>query len=306
VADPLSVPSPAPSARFGLLVTDGFEDYRLVDMGYGRKLERFGRYLVDRPEEQAMGPARLPPEAWLRADAAFDGEAEDLEGRWRFTRRDVPNDFPMRFEDLTFRGRFTAFRHMGFFPEQEVHWRWMAERIRAAGRPIKVLNLFGYTGLASLIAAQAGAQVVHVDASKRAIGHARENQALARLDDKPIRWLVEDAIKFVEREIRRGNRYQGIVLDPPKFGRGPNGETWRLFEDLPKHLSDCVDILAEDAEFLILSAYAIRASCLAIDDLARGLLARRGGTVSSGEVAIRVEGSDRLLSTSLFTRWSRT
>lgn len=297
-------PQPAQD-RLSLLVTDGFDDYRLLDMGYGRKLERFGRLKVDRPEEQAMGAPLLPEAAWDAADARFDGEAEEGEGRWRFAGR--PTDtFPMAFDGVRFHGRFTPFRHLGVFPEQAVHWRWMAERIAAAARPAKVLNLFGYTGVASLVAAAAGAQVTHVDASKKAVAFARENQALAGLEDRPIRWIVEDAIKFVEREIRRGNRYQGIVLDPPKFGRGPGGEVWRLFEDLPRHLADCVAALAEDADFLILTAYAIRASSLAIDDLTRSLLAPHGGRLESGEVAIRAEGADRLLSTSLFSRWSRT
>lgn len=300
---PTDIPLDHP--RFSLLVAEGWDDYRLVDMGEGRKLERFGAFLVDRPEEQAMG-ARLALDAlWTGADAVFDGDAEEGEGRWCMAKRSIPETFPMRWNGLAFHGRFTAFRHMGLFPEQAVHWHWLAERIRAAGRPIKLLNLFGYTGLASLVAAEAGAHVTHVDASKRAITQARENQALAGLADKPIRWIVEDAVKFVEREIRRGNRYQAIVLDPPKFGRGPNGEIWRLFEDLPQHLAQCAALLADDADCLILTAYAIRASFLAIDDLARGLLADRRGTIQSGELALRVEGSERLLSTSLYTRWCR-
>lgn len=293
-------------ARFSLLVTEGFDDYRLLDMGYGRKLEQFGRFVVDRPEEQAMGPAALPAETWLKADAVFDGDAEDGEGRWRFFGKDVPNAFTVRYGDISFRARFTPFRHMGFFPEQAVHWAWMAERLARLGRPARVLNLFGYTGVASLIAAAAGAQVTHVDASKKAIGFARENQALAHMDDKPIRWIVDDAVRFVEREVRRGRTYDAIILDPPKFGRGPEGETWHLFEDLPKHLADCAALLADDADHVLLTVYAIRASFLSVDDLMRRTMAGRGGVVRSGEVALRVHREDRLLSTSLFARWSRS
>lgn len=293
-------------ARFSLLVTEGFDDYRLLDMGYGRKLEQFGRFVVDRPEEQAMGPAVLPAETWLKADAVFDGDAEDGEGRWRFFGKDVPNAFTVRYGDISFRARFTPFRHMGFFPEQAVHWAWMAERLARLGRPARVLNLFGYTGVASLIAAAAGAQVTHVDASKKAIGFARENQALAHMDDKPIRWIVDDAVRFVEREVRRGRTYDAIILDPPKFGRGPEGETWHLFEDLPKHLADCAALLADDADHVLLTVYAIRASFLSVDDLMRRTMAGRGGVVRSGEVALRVHREDRLLSTSLFARWSRS
>lgn len=252
-----------------------------------------------------MGPPSLPPETWEAADAVFDGDAEEGEGRWSAT-DDVTDTFPLRWEGLAFKGRFTPFRHLGVFPEQAAHWAWLDARVRGAGRPLRVLNLFGYTGLASLVAARAGAHVTHVDASKKSIGFARENQAAAGLDDKPIRWIVEDAVKFVEREIRRGNRYDGVILDPPKFGRGPSGETWHLFEDLPRHLADCVAVLADEAEFLIAQVYAIRASFLALDDLARPLLAGRGGSLVSGELAIRVEASDRLLATSLFSRWSRT
>lgn len=293
-------------AKFSLLVTEGFDDYRLLDMGYGRKLEQFGRFVVDRPEEQAMGPAALPAETWLKADAVFDGDAEDGEGRWRFFGKDVPNAFTVRYGDISFRARFTPFRHMGFFPEQAVHWAWMAERLARLGRPARVLNLFGYTGVASLIAAAAGAQVTHVDASKKAIGFARENQALAHMDDKPIRWIVDDAVRFVEREVRRGRTYDAIILDPPKFGRGPEGETWHLFEDLPKHLADCAALLADDADHVLLTVYAIRASFLSVDDLMRRTMAGRGGVVRSGEVALRVHREDRLLSTSLFARWSRS
>jgi 23S rRNA (cytosine1962-C5)-methyltransferase len=292
--------------RFSLLVTDGFEDYRLLDMGYGRKLEQFGRFVVDRPEEQAMGPATLPAETWLKADAVFDGDAEDGEGRWRFFGKNVPDAYTVRYRDLPFRARFTPFRHMGFFPEQAAHWAWMADRLARLGRPARVLNLFGYTGIASLIAAAAGAHVTHVDASKKSIGFARENQALAHLEEKPIRWIVDDAVRFVEREARRGKTYDAIILDPPKFGRGPEGETWHLFEDLAKHLGDCATLLAEDADHLLLTVYAIRASFLSVDDLMRRTMAGRGGVVTSGEVALRVHGEERLLSTSLFARWSRT
>lgn len=293
-----------PAHRAGLMITPGWEDYQLLDMGHGRKLERFGRYVIDRPEEQAMAPAALPPETWLRADAVFDGDAEDKEGRWRFFRHATATPFALGWNGLDFLGRFTPFRHMGFFPEQSAHWTWLEERIKAAGRPLRILNLFGYTGISTLVAARAGAQVTHVDASKKAIVFARENQTQARLDDRPIRWLTDDAVKFVEREIRRGNRYDGILLDPPKFGRGPTGETWHLFEDLPRHLEGCVELLSDEADFLMLTAYAIRASHLALEDLARPLLAKRGGHLASGELAIQAQGGYRLLSTSLYCQWT--
>jgi 23S rRNA (cytosine1962-C5)-methyltransferase len=295
---------PLDPGRFELLVTDGWADYQLVDMGAGRKLERYGPFLIDRPEEQAMGARRLSAEQWDAADAVFDGDADDSEGRWSAADH-VTEQFPLAWNGLRFHGRFTAFRHLGVFPEQAAHWAWIDRRVRAAGRPLKILNLFGYTGIASLVAARAGAHVTHVDASKKSIAFARDNQALAGLEALPVRWIVDDAVKFVERELRRGHVYDGSILDPPKFGRGPNGETWQLFENLPKHLADCVRLLAPDADFLLAQVYAIRASFLALDDLARGLLAGRGGSLVSGELAIRTEDGDRLLSTSLHARWSR-
>ncbi len=286
-----------------VLVTPGWADYELLDFGEGRKLERFGTFLIDRPEEQAMGRRLLDPADWRRADAIFDGDAEDKAGRWRFSGKSAES-FPLVFEKLAFFGRFTPFRHMGFFPEQAAHWQWMVEHIKAHAAPFRLLNLFGYTGLASLLAARAGAEVTHVDASKKAIGFARENQEHAGLAEKPVRWIVEDAVKFAQRERRRGKAYDGIILDPPKFGRGPEGETWHLFEHLPGHVEDCIALLSSNARFLILTVYAIRASALALDALLRPLLKERGGTFECGELAVQAQDG-RLLSTSLYARWSR-
>lgn len=291
--------------RLNLRICEGWKDYALLDIGDGRRLERFGALLVDRPEEQAMGKRTLPLSAWAKADAVFQAQAGGVEGRWTMAKGAAPPErFELSWNTLPFHGRFTAFRHMGFFPEQASHWRFMEEAIKARDDQPKILNLFGYTGLASLIAARAGAHVTHVDASKRAIAYARENQARAGLNDKPIRWIVDDAVAFVSRERRRGNRYHGILLDPPKFGRGPKGEEWELFDHLPAHLEECVQLLAENASFLILTAYAIRASALALDDLMRPLVQMRPGIIETGELAIRTQSSNRLLSTSLYSRWS--
>ncbi|MBX9619093.1 MAG: class I SAM-dependent methyltransferase [Hyphomicrobiales bacterium] len=300
--------SPDIAHQLSLLVCDGWADYALMDIGEGRRLERFGRFLVDRPEEQAMGK-RQNPALWATADAVFDAQAGGIEGRWTMAGGGpAPERFSLSWDGLPFHGRFTAFRHMGFFPEQALHWRHIVNSVSALqsqgiNQP-KLLNLFAYTGLASLVAARAGAHVTHVDASKRAIAHARDNQTMAGLDDKPIRWLIDDAVAFVARERRRGNSYHGIILDPPKFGRGPKGEEWELFDHLPAHLADCVELLANDGAFMVLSAYAIRASALALDDLMRLSFEGRGGTITSGELAIRTESGDRLLSTSLFSHWS--
>lgn len=287
-----------------MLETQGFPDYALLDSGDGEKLERYGRYTIVRPEPQALWQRRLRTADWELADAVFTGgKDEDSDGRWRY-RRPLEESWTMAYGPVRFIGRFTAFRHVGVFPEQAPHWDWVGKRIRAARGPVKVLNLFGYTGIASLLAAEAGASVTHIDASKKSIAWARENQSVSDADALPIRWICEDAMKFVRREQRRGNRYQGIILDPPKFGRGPNGEVWDLFLHLPEMMSICRSLLADDALFLVLTAYSIRASFTAIDELAAEQLADLPGLLQSGELLLREQSGERLLSTSLFSRWS--
>ena len=288
-----------------MLETEGWSDYALLDTGAGRKLERYGPYRIVRPEAQALWTPRLDDAEWDAADAHFVGISEvESDGRWR-TRKPLGETWELDYDGMAFLGRFTSFRHVGVFPEQITHWRWLEGIIRNAGRPLKVLNLFGYTGLASLIAARAGAEVTHIDASKKAIGWARENQQIAGLESLPIRWICDDAKKFVEREQRRGNHYDGIILDPPKFGRGPKGEVWDLFPDLPAMMRLCRTLLSDQPQFLILTAYSIRASFLAIDELAAESLDGLGGVLESGELVLREEGGGRALSTSLFSRWSR-
>jgi 23S rRNA (cytosine1962-C5)-methyltransferase len=291
-----------------MLETAGWSDYALLDSGNGQKLERFGRYRIVRPEAQALGTPRRPAAEWESADARFvgigDDEVADSGGRWRY-RKPLGETWPLEWDGIPFLGRFTNFRHVGVFPEQATHWEWMKAEIARAGRPLKILNLFAYTGIASLVAARAGAEVTHIDASRKAIGWARENQTLGKRDDLKVRWICDDAVKFVEREVRRGNRYDGILLDPPKFGRGPKGEVWDIFTDLRPLLAACVGLLSDDARFLILTAYSIRASFYAIDELAAECLAARGGLLESGELVLLEEGGGRRLSTSLFSRWSR-
>ena len=280
------------------------DDYALLDSGAGRKLEQYGPYRIVRPEGQAIWQPAMPESEWNRADAVFTGNTdEEGIGRWHFPRQPLGETWPMRHDGIDYLGRFTSFRHVGVFPEQASHWRHIEELIRAAHRPVRVLNLFGYTGLASLVAARAGAEVTHVDASKKAIGWARENQELARLGDKPIRWIVEDAMKFAEREERRGSRYDIVLFDPPAYGRGPKGEIWQLFDDLPAMAELCRAILTPQPLAVVLTAYSIRASFFAIHALMRDTFAGLGGTVESGELVIREKAAGRALSTSLFSRW---
>jgi 23S rRNA (cytosine1962-C5)-methyltransferase len=286
-----------------VLRTGAWADYGLVDSGGGRKLERYGPYQVVRPEPQCLWRPQLDADAWASADAVFDPEGEEDAGRWRFA-RPTPERWALGWGDVKFHGRFTAFRHLAFFPEQAANWTWLDARVRTSGRPLKILNLFGYTGVASLVCAAAGAAVTHVDASKRAVGWARENSALSGLEAAPLRWLCEDARKYVQREARRGQRYDGIILDPPKFGRGPAGEVWRVLEDLPELMAGCAALLSDDASFLLLNAYAERLSGLALAGLTAQALASRSGAIDWGELALMEEAGQRGVGLSFFARWS--
>jgi len=276
--------------------TGAWADYAMLDSGHGRKLERYGPYRVVRPEPQCLWAPRLAALAWDGADAVFDPAGDEDEGRWRFSGR-LKETWPLAWQGVRFNGRFTAFRHLAFFPEQAANWTWLDQTLRAAPGQAKVLNLFGYTGVASLVCAAAGAAVTHVD-------WARENAELSGLADRPIRWICEDARRYVQREARRGSRYDGIILDPPKYGRGPNGEVWRLFEDLPELLRLCVELLADGARFLILNAYAERISGLSLGALLAEAMADRGGRIEWGELALMEETGERGVGLSFFARWS--
>jgi 23S rRNA (cytosine1962-C5)-methyltransferase len=302
----MAAPIVAPDAE--TMRTRAWDDYALIDSGDGRKLERYGRFTVVRPEPQCFWAPRRP-DLWAGADAVFDPTAaEDDEdaGRWRLN-GSVPDAWPLSWDSVRFTGRLTAFRHLAFFPEQAANWEWLDSHIRARKAPPKVLNLFGYTGVASLVCAAAGAQVTHVDASKKAIGYARENAALSGLEDRPVRWICEDARKYVQREVRRESRYEGIILDPPKYGRGPEGQVWRLFEDLPELARLCASLLSENASFLLLNAYAARVSGPALAGMLSEACAERGGRIDWGELALAEEQPNgREIGLSFFARWSAT
>ena len=286
-----------------LLRTVGWSDYALVDSGLGRKLERYGHRTVVRPEPQCLWSRGLDSETWDSADAVFDPSDEEDSGRWRF--RDAPIEpWVSGWGAVRFNGRFTPFRHLAFFPEQAANWEWLDQTVRGAGRPLKILSLFGYTGVASLVCAAAGAQVTHVDASRKAIGWARDNAALSGLEDRPIRWICEDARKYVQRELRRGVKYDGIILDPPKYGRGPDGEVWRLFEDLPNLVDTCAALLSPDPAFLLLNAYAERISGAALAGLLADKLEGRGGKVAWGELVLVESARQREIGMSFYARWT--
>jgi 23S rRNA (cytosine1962-C5)-methyltransferase len=290
--------------------TRGWADYALLDSGHGRKLERYGRFTVVRPEPQCLWSPALPALAWEAADAVFDPADEEDAGRWKLKGPAAAlgngEAWPLAWGEVKFHGRFTSFRHLAFFPEQAANWAWLDAAVHGAkateGAP-KVLNLFGYTGVASLVMAAAGAAVTHVDASKRAVAWARENAELSGLADRPLRWITEDARKYVQREVRRGSTYDGIILDPPKYGRGPGGEVWRLFEDLPELTELCAQLLSPGANFLVLNAYAERISGAALSGLLADKLKDRGGRIEWGELALAQDDGEREIGMSFFARW---
>ncbi len=282
------------------LINTGWEDYKLIDSGNGQKLEQFGTYLLARPDPQIIWSPSLPHSEWEKADAVFIRTSDD-KGEWQGT---MPQNWEMTYRDISFYCKRTPFKHTGVFPEQSMHWDWIHELIKQEKRETTVLNLFGYTGIASLIAAAAGARVTHVDASYPAIGWGRENQTLSGLEDKPIRWILDDVLKFVQREIKRGVKYDGIIMDPPKFGHGPKGERWVFEEGFPKLMDFCVQLLSPDPLFLLVNAYAISSSSIMLQNVLSEKLGQLHGVVESGELILQESASQRLLSTGMYGRWS--
>ena len=281
------------------LIAEPWDDYALIDCGGGRKLERYGPVRVIRPEPQAMW---APASTDWEADAEFiPGSDEEGGGRWQVTAT-VPPSWPLARGAVRFHASLTPFRHLGFFPDMAPQWDWMRERAADAD----VLNLFGYTGVGTLLLSEAGARLVHVDASKKSVEGGRANSLLSGLAERPIRWLVDDAAKFTAREVRRERRYDGILLDPPKFGRGPTGELWRLEEHLAPLLADCRRLLDHESRFLVLTVYAVRMSALSIGELVRQTLGDLGGEVEVGEMAVREDARGLLLPTAIFARWTRS
>ncbi len=281
------------------IVAEPWDDWGLIDCGNGQKFEHYGPATVVRPEPQAMWAPARP--SW-DPDATFvPGSDEEGGGRW-VVHRPMPRDWQLSRDGVKFRASLTPFRHLGFFPDMAPQWDWMRQRADDA----EVLNLFGYTGVGSLLLNEADARLVHVDASKKSVEQAKENAKLSGMEARPIRWIVDDAGKFTAREVRRVRRYDGILLDPPKFGRGPGGEVWRLEENLAPLLTDCRKLLDENSRFLVLTVYAVRMSALAIGELVKQTFADLGGTVEMGEMAVREEARGLLLPTAIFARWSKS
>ena len=283
------------------LIAEPWNDYGLVDSGDGRKLERYGGHRFIRPEPQALW--RPSDSGQWEADGTFIPASDDEGGgRWHHDRPVPREGWALAWEEIRFRVQCTPFRHLGFFPDMAPQWAWIRARL---GESSEALNLFGYTGVGTLAMAAAGARLVHVDASKKSVEWAKANAALSGMAAHPIRWIVDDAAKFAAREVRRGKRYDGIILDPPKYGRGPAGEVWRLEEDLPGLIASCRALLDGDSRFLVLTVYAVRMSALALHALLEEALGGLGGRIECGDMAVREEARGLLLPTAIFARWSR-
>ena len=283
------------------LITPAGGEYELLDSGREEKLERYGEVVLSRPDPQALWEKSLPESEWANAHGQYIREGG--EGKWKI-QKDIPKSWPVFFGNLKFLIRPTSFKHTGLFPEQLSHWEWAREAIQKAERPISVLNLFAYTGGATLACAQAGAQVTHVDASKTAVAWARENAELSGLSEKPIRWITEDVLVFVRREIKRGSRYDAIILDPPAFGHGPKDELWKIEESLLELMKLCLELLSEKPLFVLMSGYAAGYSPLAFGYNLEPFVKKFGGEIECGDLTIQESKSERLLPCGIYARWS--
>lgn len=299
--------------------TSGWNGYALLDSGNGLRLEQFGPYTTVRPDPQAIWQPSLEQSEWLQADVRFVRTRAD-KGEWKF-KRHLPEKWLMHWHNLSFWTRLTSFKHTGVFPEQSLQWEWIMSKIEdrkskrerqvSTSNPsptfhplpsdISVLNLFGYTGIATLAAAAAGAKVTHVDASKPSLMWARENQKISKLEDKPIRWILDDAVKFVEREIRRNNTYDAVIMDPPVYGHGPTGQIWKFSEAFPKLMENICKLLSPNPLFVVVNAYAISSSALMLQNVLADYLPK--GKIDVGELVLEEKISHRPLSTGIFARW---
>ena len=287
-----------------ILIVQKSQDYELIDSGNGEKLERFGKFVLSRPDPQALWEKGLGKEAWSKADAVY--AKDDEKAGWKY-RGKIDDKWSIDFAGIKFFIKPTPFKHVGIFPEQASNWQWLEQIIKnIKGEQPEVLNLFGYTGGASLISAKSGAKVVHIDSSKSAIAWGRDNAEASGLADKPIRWILEDARTFVEREIKRERKYDGIIMDPPAFGHGPDNEVWKIEQDFIELVNNCFKILKDKPSFFLINGYSAGYSALAYENLLKPLLDKFGGEIEIGELAIKEnkdEKTARLLPCGIFSRW---
>lgn len=277
------------------------KDYELIDSGEGEKLERFGQYVLRRPDPQALWKKNLDEKTWKSAGAVFTRDQDTA--RWQF-KEGMVKEWQIKMSELNFIIKPTAFKHTGLFPEQEPNWQWAKDKIKNANRPIKVLNLFGYTGGATLACASVGAEVTHVDGSKSAINWGKENQKASGLTSAKIRWIEDDARKFVQREIKRGNKYEAIVMDPPAFGHGADNEVWKIEEDFVGLIDLCAQVLSDQPLFILINGYSAGYSAISYENNLLDFVKRFGGEIEKGELTIEENKSGRLLPAGIFARWS--
>jgi len=285
-----------------ITITKPSKDYELIDSGDGEKLERFGLYTLRRPDPQALWQKNLDDKEWKKANAVFVREGDNA--KWRM-KDGIPKEWIIEMSDLKFLIKPTAFKHTGLFPENEPNWDWIKEKVKQAKRPIKILNLFGYTGGATLAGLLAGAEITHIDSSKSAITWAKQNAEFSKLDGKSVRWIEEDARKFVQREIKRGNKYDAIIMDPPAFGHGANNELWKIEEDFTKLLDSCLEILSDNPLFVLVNGYSAGYSAIAYENSLSSFVTKYGGSIESGELTIEESKTSRLLPAGIFSRWFR-
>ncbi len=285
------------------ITSSGWDDYELLDSGNSRKLERFGSVRLTRFEPQAVWKTALPFSEWQLSDAVFNLEKGKPSGNW-ISKNDAPHKWKIGLLGLDVELRIQTSRHIGIFPEQINSWLWIEKKIQSAAQKPRILNLFGYTGIASLFAARAGADVTHLDASRSSVKWAQHNQYQSGLSSLSIRWIVDDAIKFVEREARRGSEYDGLILDPPKFGRGPGGEVWKFDNSVPELLNACAEILSPNPQFIYLTAYDIEKKPHELSDWIDQLMRPYHGRIESGWLVQQEKSAGRKIRQSMFVRWS--
>ena len=284
-------------------IADKWKDYEVIDTSKGEKLERWGDYILVRPDPQVIWDTKRNDPRWKKKNGHYH-RSRAGGGEWEFF--DLPEEWQIGYYDLRFNLKPFSFKHTGLFPEQATNWEWFSNLIRNAGRPIKVLNLFAYTGGATLSAASAGASVTHVDAAKGMVGWAKENAASSNLADRPVRWLVDDCVKFVEREIRRGNKYEAIIMDPPSYGRGPKGEIWKIEESIFPFIELTMDILSDDPLFYLVNSYTTGLQPAVLTYMLSMTVRKKyGGTVESSEIGLPVSGNGLVLPCGASGRWSR-
>ena len=289
--------------EIAMWIADNWKDYEVIDCSKGEKLERWGDYLLVRPDPQVIWDTPKTERGWRKMNGHYHRSAKGG-GEWEFF--DLPQQWTIHYGKLTFNLKPFSFKHTGLFPEQAVNWDFMADKIKNAGREVSVLNLFAYTGGATLACAAAGAKVCHVDASKGMVAWARENAQLSNLQDKPIRWIVDDCKKFVEREIRRGNRYDGIVMDPPSYGRGPGGEVWKLEDSIYDLVELCAQVLSDDPLFFLLNSYTTGLSPSVMEYILGVTVGKQHkGKVSSSEIGLPVSQSGYVLPCGSTAIWEK-